>query len=291
MAVPTAAEYFFDRTGAPDQSRECEFFSSLKMRNGTFKLTRPSRFSEVEAELRTALGSRARDLRQALDVGASIGSTTIELADYLEQLGARAEVIGTDLFVEAHLVELSPRLRVLSNSEGWPLQYDIGGRAVRAWIRRLDYITLGFLPRLLARLLLRSELRTRIAQGRTRPVKMESRALRSRGIRIVENDIFETTPAFVGQFDFIRAANILNLGYFKREEISRAVANIRGYCRGPGALFLVLRSNGLAHAGTLFELAHDGRFLVQARIGAGSEIEQLVQELDNGAALDYSCTE
>jgi hypothetical protein len=109
---------------------------------------------------------------------------------------------------------------------------------------------------------------------------MESRALRSRGISIVENDIFERTSAFVGRFDFIRAANILNRGYFTQAQIVRAVANIRAYCRGPGALFLVLRSNGSSHAGTLFELAPDGRFLVQTRIGTGSEIEQIVLNLD-----------
>src|SRR5262249_40279853 len=162
--------------------------------NGTFKLTRPSRFAGLEADISSFVGKRAKELRQVLDVGASIGSTTIELADFLHGLGASPEVIGTDLFVEAHLAEIGTGFRVLTDAGGWPLQYDIAGLPIRAWVRRLDYFTLAFAPRLLARTLLHPHLRRRIGESRTTPVKMASRALAGRNIELVENDILKPTP-------------------------------------------------------------------------------------------------
>ena len=81
------------------------------------------------------------------------------------------------------------------------------------------------------------------------------------------------TPNFVGRFDFIRAANILNACYFPADRLVVAIDNIRSYCSGPGALVLVLRSRGSKHDGTLFELGPDGKFNVKVRVGKGSEVE------------------
>jgi hypothetical protein len=281
MTTLTARQFFTIGSMQVDPVEECEFFSSLKMRNGTFKLTRPSRFADLDSEIGSALSERARGFKQVLDVGASIGSTTIDLADFLGALGALPRVVATDLFVDAHLVEIARGLRVLTDADGWPLQYDIAGLAVRAWVRRLDYFTLAVAPRFLARALLGPRLRRMVAEARTMPVKMESRALAGRNIELVENDIFESTPSFLGRFDFIRAANILNLSYFPADQLAVAISNIRSYCSGPGALLLVLRSRGSKHDGTLFELRSDGKFEILARAGRGSEVERLI--VGNGA--------
>jgi hypothetical protein len=284
MAVTARHFYSIDPIDI-DPAEECEFFSSLKMRNGTFKLTRPSRFAGLNAEIASVIEERSKDLREVLDIGASTGSTTIELADFLGKLGCSPNVVGTDLFIDAHLVKLLPGLRVLADAEGWPLQYDIAGLPVRAWVRRLDYLTFTAGPRLLARALVRPRLRRKIREGQTTPVRMESRALAGRDVKLVENDIFALTPSFVGRFDFIRAANILNIGYFPADRMVLAISNIRSYCRGPGALLLVVRSVGPAmHDGTLFELKDGGRFEIRARIGKGSEIEPLVLDVRETAA-------
>jgi hypothetical protein len=276
MTTLTARRFFSIEPIRVDPVKECEFFSSLKMRNGTFKLTRPSRFAGVEAEIRSVIGRRAKSIRQVLDVGASIGRTTIELADFLCSLGASPQVVGTDLFVDAHLVEVAPGVRILTDAQGWPLQYDVAGLAVRAWGRRLDYLTLTVVPRLIVRALLRPRLSRMIAEARTTPLRMESPALAGRNIELVENDIFVPTPIFFGRFDFIRAANILNNGYFPADQLAVAISNIRSYCRGPGALVLVLRSKGAKHNGSLFELGTDGKFGLKGRVGSGSEIEPLI---------------
>ena len=98
----------------------------------------------------SVIGQQAKGIQQVLDVGASIGRTTIELADFLRSLGASPQVVGTDLFVDAHLVEVAPGVRILTDTLGWPLQYDVAGLAVRAWGRRLDYLTLAVVPRLIS---------------------------------------------------------------------------------------------------------------------------------------------
>lgn len=274
----TASRFYQVEGENCDLAAECAFFSSLKMRNGTFKLTGQARFATLDAEIGAVVRERVPDFRQVLDVGASTGVTTVELADFLAELGARPEVVGTDLFVEAHLAEVAPGFRVLMDRDGWPLQYDLAGFALRAWVRRLDYLTLMFAPRLLARAVLHPRLRRMVAESRTIPVRMETRALAARGIDLVENDIFVHTADFVGRFDFIRAANVLNLGYFPVHRIRRALANIRSYCRGPGTLLLVIKSGNSRHDGTLFELASDGQLRIRTRIGRGSEIESLVLE-------------
>jgi SAM-dependent methyltransferase len=279
----TAKRFFSSPGSQADLALECEFFSNLKMRNGTFKLTRPSRFATLEAEFGPIVRDRVKHGPCAvLDIGASTGLTTVELADFLRAQGAVPQVVGTDLFIEAHLVDLAPGIHVLSDPEGWPLQYGVAGIGIRAWVRRLDFITLAALPLLLARSLLQSRLRRRIAAGATESVRMESRALSGRPIRLLENDIFVPETGFEQRFDFIRAANILNLGYFGPDRLRIAIANIRAYCRGPGALLLVVKTAGQRHDGTLFELGEAGIFKVLARIGNGSEIEGLVLEAGPG---------
>jgi len=261
-----------------DESVEAEFFRHLKMENGTFKLTGGMRFAEIEKSLGYYFAERARDIEAALDIGVSSGITTAEFADFLSAHGATARWMATDLYIWAHIVDLAPGLRLLAAPNGWPLQYDIGGVAFRAWIRRLDYATLAFAPRILARKLVRRRARALIESGQSRPVQLISPRLTGRrDIEFVENDITKREPSFDGRFDLVRAANILNRNYFSVGKLERALANIRSYVRGPGALFLVTRSNpNFENAGTLFELSDDGTFRVVDRIGGGSEIEDLV---------------
>jgi len=275
----TARQFFSAENASIDTRLECAFFSSLKMRNGTFKLTQPSRFAGLEQELAPYVRERLPGKCSVLDIGASTGLTTVELDDFLKANGASPRIIGTDLFIDAYIIELGPGLRVLADPDGWPLQYDIGGLGLRAWIRRLDYATGAVIPRLAALRRLHPRLRHLIAIGRGRPVRMESRSLAHRPISLVESDIFVAEPDFVGQFDFIRAANILNPNNFDSGRLKLALDNIRRYARGAGALLLVVRSGRAGeHHGTLFEHTGDGAFVPLHRFGAGSEIEALITE-------------
>ena len=246
------------------------------MRNGTFKLTQPSRFAALEAEIGSVIAERAAHLRQVLDVGVSTGLTTIELADFLRAKGASAEVIGTDLFVQAHLVEIAPGFRVLSDNEGWPLQYDIAGRPIRAWIRRLDYVTLMVAPRLFARAALRPRLRRMIAEGRSVAVRMETTGPGRKKHRARRKRHLRPHATLRGQ------VRLHPRRQHPQSELFPGRANTRSHIEHsillprPSALMLVARSRGSHHDGTLFELEPDGTFAVRARVGNGSEIEALV---------------
>ncbi|TCN31443.1 ATP-binding protein [Sinorhizobium americanum] len=279
----SASEFYSSGADTTDVVLESAFFAKLKMRNGTFKLTQPSRFQELEVAVRPHVEERAGSLREVLDVGVSTGLTTVELAKFLGDCGSAASITATDLFIEAHIVELFPGFRVFCDPEGWPLQYDLRGVAIRPWIRRLDYVTLAFIPLMLGRSMLKARLRSRISAGVSRPVRMITRSLPSNGaIVFVENDIMCRSERFIRRFDMIRAANILNKGYFSPDQIVIAIGNIHAYLRGPGALLIVGRTNRAGeNAATLFELNRDGSFTALERVGGGSEIERLV--------LDFRC--
>ncbi|MBD9640967.1 ATP-binding protein [Ensifer sp. ENS07] len=276
--VMSARQFYSGNDGSTDWVRESEFFARLKMRNGTFKLTQPSRFRELETAFRPLLSQRAPQLREVLDVGVSTGVTTVELLRYLEACGAKPKITATDLFIDAHIVELAPGVRVLADPEGWPLQYDVAGLAIRPWIRRLDYVSLAFIPRHLAKSMLQPRLRALIRSGRSEPVQMITRSLsRDDSIAFVEDDIMRRSPDFAGRFDLVRAANILNRSYFSAAQIRSAVSNIRSYLSGAGSLLIVTRTNEKGeNGGTLFEVGADGTFTVLMRVGSGSEVEDLI---------------
>ena len=56
MMASTARRFFSVESICVDPVKECEFFSSLKRRNRTFKLMQPSRFAGLEAEIGSLIG-------------------------------------------------------------------------------------------------------------------------------------------------------------------------------------------------------------------------------------------
>lgn len=273
----TATEYFSLRAEEIDAAIETSFYGRLKMRNGTFKLTKSARFPDIDTALAQTFRARAKALRTVLDVGVSTGITTVEFSDFLRSVGASPHIVATDLFIDGHIVQLLNGVRVLTDSTAWPLEYDIFGHPVRPWIARRDYITTTAFFRWVARAALRPRLTSMIRRGQSRPVKFLSHRLSGRGdISVLENDIFSRSDSFVGRFDLVRVANVLNRSYFAEDDIMRAVDTIRAYLR-PGGAFLVTRTeSNQINSGTLFELTDDQGFRVLTRIGHGSEIEPVV---------------
>ncbi len=274
----SARKFYSANFNEADLAAESAFFSRLKMRNGTFKLTQVSRFRELEVAFRSIIMDRAHSLHQVLDVGVSTGLTTVELAHFLKDCGATVQITATDLFVQAHIVELFPEVTVFCDPEGWPLQYELFGVPIRPWIRRLDYATLAFIPLLLARTMLQPRLCSRIRAGRSDKVQMITRSLPEHcEIDFIEDDIMSRSEHLRGRFDLVRAANILNTNYFSVDQLKTAIANVHSYLRGPGAMVMVTRtSRTQENNGTLFELKDDGSFAVLGRVRGGSEIESLL---------------
>lgn len=274
----TATEFFTTSNLIVDPKIEARFYGTLKMRNGTFKLTRASRFDEIERVMGNALAERAARFRSILDVGVSTGVTTAEFADFLSSTGAAADFVATDLYIDAYIVEPLPGIRVLAGHDGWPMQYDIRGKVIRPWIRRLDYLTLAFIPRTLARMYFQRRAAALIGRGRHKAVRLISPRLAKRtDIKMIEDDILIRSPSFLRSFDLVRAANILNRDYFSESSLFRAIGNIHSYLRGPGAMFLITRTDASSNnAGTLFELDDQLKFEVVKQVGGGSEIEEWI---------------
>lgn len=270
-----------DRISARDEAR---FFGLLKTANNTFKRTEPSRLAAIDAALIATMARDDSQIHAVLDLGISSGVTTLELLESLRATGHEPHMTGTDRSVRARLVPLPFGCRALVEPNGHVLQYEVMGRAVRPWERRLDRWTGMFLVRKLVEGQLRKPAIARAAAGDGTEVALISPRLRqNHAFQWLEDDITRRSAALVGRFDLVRAANLLNRHYFEPEVLRQAVGNAIAYLSGPGAWLLIVRTHGAAdHRGTLFRMQENGRLVIIDRYGSGSEVEDLVMELGGG---------
>ena len=281
MSITAKAFFHPARKPTSTDVEDC-FFSDLRTRNSTFKRTASDRFHDLDARCLESFELSGATIGQVLDIGISSGATTLALYERLLACGHMPAVVGTDIAIDGRLVKAYPGVRVLTDEAGHPLQYDVLGRVVRPWGRRADYATGMLAVRALANAWLGGRAQRLVQQGGgdITPVRLISpRVKAASNVQIEKNDIFVDTPAFRHRFDFIRACNILNRGYFDEEALRRAMANIVRYLTGPGAFLLIARSARGCHVGTLFQVSANGRFLdVVDRFCGGSEVEWLMLE-------------
>jgi hypothetical protein len=289
-AVPTAYELFCSgRRYELRERQELErlFFSSVRLRNGTYKTTNHRRLDDLNELVNRHLPP-TRPLR-IMDVAVSSGVSTVEWLESLDRLNVDYELVAGDLSVHALLISAGFGLRLLTDKSGFPLQHDLWGRAVRTDAggrqRLRNALPLLWLSalRLIAGPCLRRNGRAIFAENRTRacglevrPIRLLSEALQSaRHVEVIEDDIFADRH-FKDSFHVLRAANILNHVYFERAVLERMVVNLRDRVR-TGGLFVVCRTleSGVNH-GTIFRREESGRFEAVARLNDGSEIESIV---------------
>jgi hypothetical protein len=280
----TASKFFSLPSDQITADIEAAFFLSLKTHNRTFKTTRSGRFSRIDEQMIEILKQSRTRIRDVLDVGVSSGITTIELDRALRAAGYTPRIVATDVVIDAFIVPVFPGCRALVDPCGNILQYELFDTAVRPWRRRLDWIDGMILIRhMLNRICGPRAMRSLAERNGVRHVALISPQVSHRSsVRIVRDDILVPNPQFAGRFDLLRAANIVNRGYFSDDDIQRILANFRSYLAGSGACLLIIRTHGrLENHGTLFRLTQDGRLGVVARFGKGSEIENLVHEQDS----------
>ncbi len=277
--MQTASAFFAADPASLTAREEALFFGRLKTGNATFKRTAHGRLRMIDEALVVQLDRAAARVDRVLDLGISSGVTTVELAEALGRSGRSVSVTGTDRALEAFLVDLPMGCRALVEPNGHVLQYEVLGRAVRPWTRRLDYVTGMALARTLVNHMLGPVARARTAQRAiaSSVALVSPRLSRSVGVELAEDDVTCSNPRFVGAFDLVRAANIVNRHYFAADALERAVGNVKSYLRGPGAWLLVVRTLGATdHHGTLFRMNAARGLDVVERWGQGSEVEALV---------------
>ena len=294
-AIPTAKEFFFSRPTLDDEAclaRERAFFRSIRLKNGTYKTTYSHRLDTLNEVVNTVLP--AQQPLEIMDVAASSGVATLEWMDSLQRAGIDFRMTAGDLCVRAFLLSFGRFLNVLVDSTGYPLQFDILGKAIPYPPRRrlavhVPPVFVGvhllrwMLPPLFAALFKPlpndGEGRSRRFGIGCRPTALISpRLLHRRSITILDDDLL-AARSFENQFHVIRAANVLNRTYFSDETLRAMVANLRARLRRPGMLIVCRTNDEDVNHGTVFSLSGTARFEVVCRIGDGSEIEELVVDL------------
>ena len=270
----SAHRYFNDPLDRITEADEASFFAGIKLANRTFKTTESGRMSELDSIMVHLAKDRGWSSPMVLDLAVSSGVTTRDLQQAMNVSGLQPSIVATDIAIRANIVELAPGIRVLIDSSARPLQFEFLRLGLRVWNRRLDYVTGYWIVTWLAR-----QLASGVSSAGGQEVKLVSRrATRSdENFEILEDDLAVINRSFQKRFDIVRAANILNRGYFEPAKLLAMIDNIKAYARGPGTLVMVNRThNDGTNHGTVFELSRDNALRVVKRIGAGSEIEELL---------------
>lgn len=285
---PTVREALLAREGGGDPRRreaiEDNFFRRLRLPDGVTKRTHRGRLADLDALVSEHL-PRGRRL-EVMDVAVSSGVTTLDWAARLRRAGFEVRLVAGDLTPAAWLLSLGKRIEVLVDGSGRPIQYDLFGRAVPSAAPG-PLAVLPWLGRLLTRLALAwdGDLRRSLAAGREvrglRPLRSRRVALvvpelsADPAVALVEDDLLASSAdPFAGRFDAVRAANLLNRGYFDDDTLRRMLARLAARLKSDGLLAVCrTEEDGTNHA-TIFR--HSGGGLEPlARLGRGSEVEEL----------------
>jgi hypothetical protein len=277
----TTREFF--NTPASQLTSEMEevFFTSLMTSNKTYKTTFHGRFADINKYLRDELGSGRMRAIRILDIGISSGISTLELYEDLWLREHTAEVVGTDILIDALLVRVYPGCDAVVDTSGFPLRFDVLGRGMAPWIRHTDYRSGFFLIRKAINVALTRRAKCMLSRSHDPRVErielVTPRLLAHHDITVCADDISQYNPGFANRFDFIRVANVLNEGYFPEATLRTMIGNIKKYLAGDGSSLLIVRTHeDRVNHGTLFRATDGQHFEAKKRFGAGSEIENLV---------------
>lgn len=280
-AEVTIAEYFESPNSRLTPEMEAEFFASLRLPNGTFKTTVRQRFPELNSRIIELVHNGAMTTKSTLDIAVSSGVSTLEFYQDLCAVGYKSHIVATDLVVDAYVVRLFPRCFALLDQTGAELRFDLLEKAVGRRNSVRDRI-------LNAVLRYRSKKVVKKAgnMGDVRRVKLVVSALHSHpDIVVQEDNIAIFNRSFEHAFTFVRAANILNKGYFSEHDLRTILRNIKRYVVPTKGHLLVVRTvsansngHGINH-GTLFSVDGARGCAVVERFGNGSEIEDIVLDL------------
>lgn len=265
---------------ATPQSEET-FFTSVMVRNGTYKTTFPGRFADVDDAIIRLLDRRVISARNVLDVAVSSGTSTLDLAEKLRAHGRQAHITATDILLDVRIVRVFPRCYAMLDETGFPLRFDLLWWGIKPWVSRNDYfngkavfrkaIHHVFLRR--AQRLLGSPKRADVESARL----VSPRLIGNKDVHIEHDDLRVFNPDFARRFDFIRAANILNKGYFPPSDLQAMIGHLKRYLAGPGSSLLVLRTHAdRSNHGALYRVDQQGDLERLTQFGEGSEVDELI---------------
>ena len=256
----------FGGVAVPDPDAEFRLFTRIRLPSGVLKTTQARRLDDLnEQALRLLPADRPLEL---MDVATSTAITTVEWSVQLTDAGVEHHILAGDSHTEAVWVSLPLVGEVLVDRNGNVLLAEVLGRAVDA--SGATTRSALVLPVLKA-----AARRAGLLHLPARPVELVSGRVRAcPAIEVVEDDIFVARPELRGRFHAVRAANILNEGYFDDTQLLAAVAGLRERLRPHGLLIVCRTHEDGSNHGSFFQ-ADDVGWTVVDRIGGGSEIERL----------------
>jgi hypothetical protein len=248
---------------------------------GTWKRTNRGRLARTEEILCTHTPPGLRDPFILLDVGASDGTTTIEAVRTLQHtLGGdvRAYLADRELWLLRY--RRGPIVEYRA-SDGEPVMIRLGpfglrlAQPRRETRERGDALARGYLK--LGRF--RESMRLDARISLVNPLARHEPA-----ITIRQFDCFARDEALAGQISAIRASNVLNLGYFRPQQINDAVGHLHSYLKDGGCLVVSRnadQADGEIENGSVWQ-REPHRFRHLEDFGSGSEIKSVV----DGWSLD-----
>jgi len=259
----------YDGTRTPDQDSEDRFFTRVRLPTGVYKTTSRNRLDDLN-ELAARLLPEVRPL-ELMDVGISSGVTTSAWSDQLTAAGIPHRMVAGDSDLQAWWLSLGWAELLLDRDRKRVIYADVLGRALTGGDSKKATLVARLLD-FVARLI--SLLRPRLRQLQL----VSPRLVETDAITVVEDDIFTVAPQLRRRFHALRAANILNRAYFDDERVRLGLVNLRDRLRPDGLLIVCRTHDDGTNHGTIFKLS-DGRLTTVARLGEGSEIEDLVTSL------------
>lgn len=250
-----------------------QFYNGIETSNGTRKTTKSGRLVAMDQLFFQTLARLNIVPRVAMDIGVSSGVTTLEWLREFEARNMDISLIATDLVMSVYIYSIGRHIKALTERDGHILQVELFGTGIRAYTRWRDY----FLGGLIWRNALRTFVRSRLPQSpRNGPYYLVSPLLRQNcKVQLVDDDILaQNSSEQIACADVVRAANVIQRGYFGESEIWRAVRNVRERCRGPGSLIVVCRNRNRQLEGSILRQNDRREFVVEARLGQGSEVEE-----------------
>ena len=270
---------------------------ALRLPNGTFKTTSNHRLTNVDDAICEALhdfrlGGPTTSVR-ALDVAISSGVTTLDWKRTLERDGWQVEVAGLDRYLNAPVVSGPLGTSLLALADGYPLHFHLP----LVTITRDRFHLRGRLRPVISKYLVspgteEAEGRSATKQGaayirlasrrkkrrmwRSKPVLLvDPRVANDSQIHLIEADLLADVWIAPGTFDVVRAANLLNRGYFEDRLIRLALRRLMS-CVGVHGLLVIAQTHvdGANHATAVRR--EGGTWKVQFRVGGGADIEDLL---------------
>lgn len=286
IATPTARSILLSSRNIVKEN-EFAFFSSLKLKNGVTKTTYSHRMRNVDIWLLDFLPKDV--VVNVLDVGISTGITTVELCELFDAKGVQYQVIGMDSDLTGFLLIFGDDNSILVDKNMNPIHFEIKGKGF-GYVKGtnlkhlVDRALLKLKCKIFMNLILKDDLETMgkvIRKGgfEVHRVELVCREITENpSIQLVEDSIFsENTEK---QFDFIRAANILNKTYFSDERIKTAARKLRERLATGGQLLICRTDTDGQNNASLFNVTGGNRYGLVGRFGKGSDIEDLVLNLE-----------